>query len=149
MNVPDPDPRAGAPSSPPGARRRHRGGVAAALALAATLVAGCATTSPELGRIERLPEGTLPPGKEVGPPVNIQPPPRPLPARPPGYRPPYPYPYPYPGYPYRPLRGAGLWGPAGPWAGGAWPCIDPILCGAGGLWVGPHGPGFSLGIRLR
>jgi hypothetical protein len=43
-----------------------------ATALLLASVCGCATTS-DLGRIERLPEGTLPPSKEVGPAVNIQP----------------------------------------------------------------------------
>ena len=130
---------------------------AGALVLVVVLSAGCATSSHELGRIERLPEGTLPPGKEVGPPVNIQPP---RPAPPPGYRyrhPGYPYPYRYP-------PGYGVWGPTG-FAVGTHPCGDPVFCGPsgihGGAWVGPwvapwgirgafsSGGGISLGIRLR
>jgi hypothetical protein len=40
--------------------------------LLAALLSGCAATR-DLGKTERLPEGTLPAAKEVGPPVNIQP----------------------------------------------------------------------------
>lgn len=107
------------------------------LALGALLLAGCATSPHELGRIERLPEGTLPPGKEVGPPVNIQPPPRPLPP---------------PRHPYRYPRGYGPWGP-GVYGPGFGPCLDPFFCVpaayGGGAWAGSHGTGFGFGIRVR
>ena len=146
--VPKPSPHGRLPAS------------AGALVLVSVLSAGCATSSHELGRIERLPEGSLPPGKEVGPPVNIQPP---RPALPPGYRhrhpgylPPYRYP---PGY-----HGPWGWGPSG-FAVGARPCVDPVFCGLPGIhggaafgpWIAPWGlhggfatgGGISLGIRLR
>jgi hypothetical protein len=102
-----------------------------AVAGAALLVGGCAAT-PGLGRTERLPEGTLPPSKEVGPPVNIQPAPL---AR-------------------DEFRGA----PRHPWAYGSsgpgWygpRCFDPVFCGpwGGSGFHGPRGrPGFGLHYRV-
>lgn len=108
---------------PDRAWRRLRG-----LLLAATLAtgaAGCATTtSPPLGHTERLPEGTLPPAKEVGPPVNIQPAPL---AR----------------DEYRAVPRA--WGPVyGPFHGRGWygpRCLDPYWCNR---WR----PGFGLHYRV-
>ena len=71
-----------------------------AMAFAVLMVGGCAAPAGQYGRVERLPEGTLPPSKEVGPAVNIQ-------AAPLGredYRPPayYAPAYVYGGYGYGP-----------------------------------------------
>lgn len=88
------------------------------LACLAALAAGCETTT-ELGRTERLPEGTLPPSKEVGPSVNIQPAPlareeyRVVPRHPAIYGP-----------VYGPVYGPGWYGPR---------CFDPQLCGRSGF----------------
>lgn len=93
----------------------------------ALLAGGCATTA-ELGRTERLPEGTLPPSREVGPPVNIQPVPRPrdvflVPRQPFAY-------------------GPGVYEPR---------CFDPLLCSSwgGSILGGPRGrSGFGLHYRM-
>ena len=91
-----------------------RMGRAALGACLAALAAGCATTT-ELGRTERLPEGTLPPSKEVGPPVNIQP----APLAREDYRV-------VPRHPaiHGPVYGPGWYGPR---------CLDPVLCGRSGF----------------
>jgi hypothetical protein len=87
-----------------------RMGRASLVACLAALAAGCATTA-ELGRTERLPEGTLPPSKEVGPPVNIQPAPL---AR----------------EQYRVVpRHPAIYGPG--WYGSR--CFDPLLCSRSGF----------------
>lgn len=99
-------------------------GLALALAACLVLLGGCATPA-ELGRLERLPEGTLPPSKEVGPPVNIQPaPPRAV---------------------YRDPAHVDPWGPGYQgWPGGYGPgCFDPFFCRPG--WGAPSG-GFYRGI---
>ena len=97
----------------------------------ALLAAGCATT-PGLGRTERLPEGTLPPSKEVGPVVNIQPAPlardefRTVPR----------HPWAQGGY------GPGWYGPR---------CPDPLFCNAwgGSAFHGPRGrSGFGLHYQV-
>jgi len=100
----------------------------AAVAGIALVSCGCATTT-DLGRTERLPEGTLPPSKEVGPVVNIQPAPlardeyRAVPRQPWGY-------------------GPGWYGPR---------CFDPLSCGhwGGSMFHGPRGrSGFGLHYRV-
>ena len=102
------------------AARAYRALVAASIV---ALASGCAATA-ELGRTERLPEGTLPPSKEVGPPVNIQPAPlareayRVAPHHP-GIRGPV----------YGPVYGPGWYGPR---------CFDPVSCAR---------PGFGLHYR--
>jgi hypothetical protein len=112
---------------PPGSGVSVRTAARACRALVAAcivaLASGCATTA-ELGRTERLPEGTLPPSKEVGPPVNIQPAPlareayRVAPHHP-GIRGPV----------YGPVYGPGWYGPR---------CFDPVSCAR---------PGFGLHYR--
>lgn len=105
------------------ARRRSRVAGAACVALVAALAGGCATTT-DLGRTERLPEGTLPPSKEVGPAVNIQPAPlareeyRVVPRHP---------------WAYGPAYGHGWYGPR---------CFDPVFCGPRGR------SGFGLHYRM-
>jgi hypothetical protein len=120
--------------SPRDAARAQRTATAAAVAGIALLAGGCAAT-PDLGRTERLPEGTLPPSKEVGPPVNIQPAPlardefRTVPR----------HPHPYAGY--------GAFGPR--WYGPR--CFDPLFCGpwGGSMFHGPRGrSGFGLHYRV-
>jgi len=113
------------------ARSRSRAARAACVALVAAFAGGCATTT-DLGRTERLPEGTLPPSKEVGPPVNIQPAPlardeyRGAPRHPWGYGPAY-------GPAYGPTYGPGWYGPR---------CFDPVFCGPRGR------SGFGLHYRM-
>jgi hypothetical protein len=98
------------------ARSRSRAVRAACVTLFAAFAGGCATTT-DLGRTERLPEGTLPPSKEVGPPVNIQPAPlardeyRGVPRHPWVYGPAY-------GPAYGPTYGPGWYGPR---------CFDPLI----------------------
>jgi len=96
---------------------------------------GCATPA-EFGRVERLPEGTLPPSKEVGPPVNIQP----APVARERYR-----------HAYRPSPWGGGWGPGfggGPgWYGRR--CFDPFFCGPSFYHGVPAGrSGFGLHYRV-
>lgn len=99
--------------------------------MAIALLAGGCATPPGLGRTDRLPEGTLPPSTEVGPPVNIQPAPlardefRRLPR------------HPWP---------QGFHGPA--WYGPR--CFDPLFCApwGGSAFHGPRGRhGFGLHYR--
>jgi len=114
---------------------------AAGWAVGALLLGGCAASSQELGRIERLPEGTLPPGREVGPPVNIQPPPPPRPAQPPRYRHRHPVPYPPLFHPY---PGFGLHG------GARLPgCASPLCAARAAGWTAtPGGPAGGWGIGV-
>jgi hypothetical protein len=106
----------------------------AAAALGVAVLSGCASTTP-LGVTSRLPEGTLPPAKEVGPPVNIQP----APLGHPDYRP--------------PVRRA-PWGHGPGWYGPR--CVDPFFCGPRWGWGGPSfyygtsrgGSGFGFQHRL-
>jgi hypothetical protein len=113
------------------ARSRSRAVCAACVALVAASSGGCAITT-DLGRTERLPEGTLPPSKEVGPPVNIQPAPlardeyRGVPRHPWVYGPAY-------GPAYGPTYGPGWYGPR---------CFDPVFCGPRGR------SGFGLHYRM-
>lgn len=99
---------------------------------------GCATPA-DLGRIERLPEGTLPPVTEIGPAVNIQPPPI---ARP-SYHPPLAHPY----------RDHGPFGPFGPFGWRGSRCLDPVFCGSFGGGSGYYRGGSrgrsGLGLHLR
>jgi len=93
------------------------------------LAGGCATTT-DLGRTERLAEGTLPPSKEVGPPVNIQPAPLGRDV--------------YRAVPRQPWaqHGPGWYGPR---------CFDPLFCGSwgGSMFHGPRGrSGFGLHYRM-
>ena len=92
----------------------------------AALAGGCAAPT-GLGRTERLPEGTLPPSKEVGPPVNIQP----APLARDEYRAVRRHPSAF-GPPYGPMYGPGWYGPR---------CFDPFFCGGGRS-------GFSLHHRV-
>jgi len=107
------------------------------MATGLVLLVGCATPA-ELGRVERLPEGTLPPSKEVGPPVNIQPaPPREI---------------------YRSSLRGDPWGPGyRGWHDRYGPgCFDPFICGWGapsawfyrGFPGGGSSSGFGLQFRL-
>ena len=119
------------------ARRLSRLSTSVAVPLAAAALAalgGCATSA-EFGRAERLPEGTLPPSKEVGPPVNIQPAPLPREA----YRP-----------AYRPGPWGGGWGP-GFGGGPAWygrRCFDPFFCGPS-FFYGVPGRRSGFGLHYR
>ena len=128
-------------SLPPGRRRlgcqlrRLFTSLAGPLAVAGLAALGGCATSAEYGRVERLPEGTLPPSKEVGPPVNIQP----APLAREGYRP-----------AYRPSPWGGGWGPgfggAPGWHGRR--CFDPFFCGPGFFQGFPAGrSGFGLHYR--
>jgi hypothetical protein len=101
-----------------------------AMLVTIALMAGGCTTLVEPGRTERLPEGTLPPSREVGPPVNIQPAPR---ARDGWHT-----------SPRRPLAyGPGWYEPR---------CFDPLLCGNWGGGPMLHGPrmrpGFGWHYRM-
>jgi hypothetical protein len=106
-----------------GARSRSHAVRAACVALSAVFAGGCATTT-DLGRTERLPEGTLPPSKEVGPPVNIQP----APLARDEYR----------GAPRHPWASGPAYGPG--WYGPR--CFDPVFCGPRAR------PGFGLHYRM-
>ncbi len=111
------------PSRVPAAALSGLRGLLLAAALTA-LGAGCASAPSQLGRTERLPEGTLPPSKEVGPPVNIQP----APLARDEYRAVLRAPVPF----HSPFYGRGWYGPR---------CFDPYGCNH---WR----PGFGLHYRV-